>query len=623
MSQSYKQDFNNGSETHFSASLSGSPERSRMTANPVHLTTFNAGELVPIYCREVLPRETVSIDFEAVIRQSTLLTPTMGRMMADVYAFFVPNRVVNESTKAVFGENLSGSWNANPVSYAPLLRENYPAASNISVPVGSVADYYGFPTQFSLNSGVLKLCHDLKFRGYIEIYNQYFRDQNYQPPIPYSKLNVYEGFFEYGSDIPLNGSSFSSAVSTLEKPDGSYPDGAVLNALYGDGSSRASSSVSGPLYLGGFSVGSTFNALGKPLKVNKLHDYFTSVLPSPQKAAGPVFLPLSGSLPVKTSSTNYAFNSLGDAPLAFYNRATGNLATNGSVGIGATSGFLHANTTAPGQQSQLLEPANLYADAAGVTAFDINSFRLAVATQQIYEQLARSGSRYREYCRAFFGIEVDDPYKDIPEYLGHIRRDLDLYQTAQTSASVEGGTAQGNLAAFGYTSTGGHLFTRTFYEHGYIHIFVVVRHKNIYPTYFAPDNFRRNMLDFYQPQLANIGEQPVWTRYINPFVSIQEGNDTFGYQEAWAEYRYEPDVVSGYMRSGIPESLSVWNYADEASATLVIADGEFMRSNSEVVLNRSLAVSSAVAPQFKAQFVFSVDKELPMPTYSVPGLDIV
>lgn len=625
--EKYKKVSNGSAESHFSQALFGEVEKSRMTAPPIHLTTMNAGDIVPIYCREVLPEEILSLDSEFVIRQTTLRTPTMGSMMIDLYAFFVPNRVVNKSFKAVMGENYNGSWTANKVSLAPLCTSYSNGGSAVQVPVGSVADYYGFPTQAKIPLSVLRRCHDLKFRGYVMIYNEFFRDQNYQPPIPMSTLNVYQGFFDSESTpVPLDGSqslpvtSFpSGAVS-----DGSFPVGSVVNELYGGGS------VSPGFTLPRKNAMNSFRALDKPLKANKLHDYFTSALPSPQKASEAVFAPVSGlinSIPVVTSSV--------DNPVGIFNgnsmrlKMPGNtwqskLGTVNTLATGVSS-VSSPVPTSDGTAELYVAPSNLVvAGNVPVTglSMDISDLRMAAAIQQVYEALGRGGSRYREYLRSFFGLEVDDPFDDIPKRLGHIRRELELYQTAQTSASQEGSTAQGNLAAFGYTAQGGKLFENVkFLEHGYVHVMAVIRHKNIYSSYMARDNFRLSMLDFYQPQLANISEQPLYAYELNPFAS--QPLNAIGYQEAWAEYRYEPDMVSGYMRPGISESLAVWNYADDFDSGLQVIDDDFVRSNSEEVLNRTVVTTSEIAPQFKCAFKMKVDKELPMPTYSVPGMDII
>ena len=614
------------STTRFSAAPMSDLEFSRMTAAPVHITTMNAGDIVPVYCREILPHESMAVSVDMVIRQTTVSTPTFGNMECDLYAFFVPNRIVNESWKNVMGENTSGAWVAPEVSLVPLYSTRT-GAQDVQVPVGSVADYYGFPTQANIPAVVLQSCHDLKFRGYLEIYNTRFRDQNYQPPIPYSKLNVYEGFFEAkGSQVSVSvdGALFTPTVIPANTPsDGSSPAGAIIKALYGDGSEQIASNpqnISSRI--------TNWSALDKPLKANKLHDYFTSVLPSSQKGPEVIFN-LAGSAPVtidtkKTSSPFPSGNALHayfsatasqNGPYAFTLNAPGDTGFSDSQ----VNAYSFDASGTPIGVSGLNLVAN--ADMSNVTALSLSDLRDAAAIQQVYQILSRGGSRYREFVNSFFGLDVDDPFCDIPRYLGHIRRELDLYQTAQTSPSAEGSTPQGNLAAFGYTATGGALFHASFVEHGYVHVFAVIRHRNLYASFLSRDNFRLNAIDFYTPPLANISEQPVFTREINPFASDPEG--VFGYQEAWSEYRYEPDMVSGYMRPGIKQSLSIWNYADDFDSNLTIADDDWLKSNSQEVLDRTLAVTSEQAPQFKALFRFTVDKELPMPTYSVPGLDII
>lgn len=631
MSNRYNQSPVTTSQTRFNGASFGEVERSRMTSTPSVITAFNAGDIVPIACFEVLPSQVMDVDVSSVLRQTTLLTPTMGRMEYEIHAFFVPNRIVNKSSQAVFGENYNGSWTANEVSFAPL----YTGSSSKKIPVGSVADYYGFPTQGNISAAVLQNCNDLKFRGYVEIYNRYFRDENYQAPIPYSKLNVYEGFFDHGNAPYLTpsgvtGGPSSTSLSTrpaTERGDGSFWQGSVEDALM-SGNVVAGSSGSVPCY----PLASTFDALGKPLKANKEHDYFTSVLPSPQKGPS-VFVPLTGDAPVITRSTPHismgttvsalrgfsiagnsgsAVNYSSDVTLGVRGSGSGGTLNTGVVGVASSSATLSGTS---------FVPSNLYADLSTVSAVDISDLRQAAAIQQVYETLARGGSRYVEYIRSFFSLEVENPFDDIPTHLGMVRGQLDLYQTAQTSASSDGSTPQGNLAGFGYTTGNGKLFTKTFLEHGYVHIFCIVRHKNVYSTLLTRDNFRRSMLDFFQPQLANLSEQPVYLRELNPFSSTPQ--NAIGYQEAWSEYRMDPDRVTGYMRSGIDGSLSVWNYADDYDSTFAVVDGNWLKSNSEAVLNRTLAVTSAVAPQIKAQFVFTIDKELPMPTYSVPGLDII
>lgn len=651
MANRYTQVRNTDSETHFSAAVTGDLEHSRMNALPVHYTTFNAGDIVPIYCNEVLPSETLEMSLDFVIRQTTVLAPTMGQMDVDFYAFFVPNRIVNKSWQAVMGENADGSWKQKePISLAPLLDssrhpigdedDNLPS-TGIKIPVGSVADYYDLATQMPIPSTVLEDMNDLPFRGYIEIYNEFFRDQNYQAPIPYSKLNIYENFFHLrgrGASHVEDGSIVVGRLGETEPEDDSVGSGAIKQAIYGNLKEVPTVIGGVSLYDVAYSYRSTFNILGRPLKANKRHDYFTSGLPSPQKSTTQVMIPVSinsqsaGAVPVVTTEMfNTTDNGIGikgnlsNTPVVLSSLNGGvtpvNTTSRGPVSSG-TAYFLDSSSSGSGVP---FVPLNLAVDAEKFDlggSLSVSDLRLAASIQQVYEQLARGGSRYREFVRSFFGLDVEDPYRDIPEILGHFRRSLDLFQTAQTSSSQEGGTPQGNLAAFGYTSKNGWLFRKTFLEHGYVHIFAVVRHKNIYGSFLPKHHFRRNMLDWYLPQLANISEQPIIAREVNPFKA-SNNSQPFAYQEAWAEYRYEPDRVSGYMRPGVDGSLALWNYADDFDPELQISDGDWLKSNSEEVLNRSLAVTSQLAHQFKGQFTFFVNKDLPMPTYDMPGKDII
>lgn len=564
-------------ETQYEKAVAQLPEFSRMVVEPRHITSFNAGRLVPIYCREILPNETISINIDAVIREVTMKTPVLGGLLCDFYAFFVQNRSVNDDWKETMGENPNGAWYPLETDLCSL----YSGSDGVQIPVGSIADYYGLPTQAKMPAQILHAMNDLRFRGYFMIWNEYFRDQNYQAPLPLStENNTQSGFFVGASD-------------------------------------------------GGISI------LQEPLRVNKLHDYFSSVLPSPQKGAE-VFIPLTGNASVVADSgssidvRSFSVNTPGGLSFGFSDKGSqtfGSLVSGNWQGADCqilidgikTLNSINASDGVVGIDSV----NNLSVDLSEVSAVSISDLIMASATQRFYAQLARVGSRYREYVAGFFGIEVNNPMRDVPTYLGHLRRELEVYQTAQTSASESGSTPQGNLAAFSYSRPSGSIIQNgsfTAAEHGYLHIFVVIRQKNVYPSFCPPDLFRRSMLDFYQPQLANISEQPVYTRSINPFAADLDG--VFGYQEAWAEYRDEPDLVSGLMRPGVTGSLSSWNYADEFDSGLTIADDEFMLSNAQEVVDRTVEIASTTAThQFYGEFHFVTDKQLPMPVYSVPELE--
>lgn len=625
--------FNQGrkvASARFARGIQNEVEKSRFRVPFTHWTAFNAGDIVPVKCIEMVPNETYDFDLTAIIRQTTARTPTMGQLQARIYAFFVPNRVVNQSWVNVQGENSSGSWTAPEVQLAPLWqRQGSPTVSDeVQIPVGSVADFYGLPTQAPLSGSLLSQMHDLKFRGYLAIYNEYFRDQNYQPPIPFSKLNVYQGFLarenslvSFGNQSPTASLSVTSTVPS----DGSYPLGAIKKAVYGEGyGENGYPNDNNAGAYGAMSVPSRYlawSALSKPLRANKMHDYFTSVLPDSQKGKS-----VSASVrylnKVALVEPSAAALALGSDPAtpALYSVFGTDAPSLKNIYLNNQNAAAEPVVDFASVARQATYPVNLGVSTSGLSAtVGIPELRMSAAIQQYYEQLARSGSRYRSIVDSIFGLDVDNPFKDIPHLINYYDIDLDLYQTAQTSATGE--TPQGNLAAFGYTNERRHLLHYTALEHGYLHILCVVRQKNVYSSAVSRDWFRVGQLDYYQPILSNISEQPVYTREINPFGSVSQ---VFGYQEAWYEYRVIPDSVSGYMRKGISGSLGdYWTYADEFDSSIKIATGEWLKSNAREVVDNTIAVSSESAPQFKAQFIFDGTCDFPGPVYSVPGMDVI
>lgn len=637
MSNRYNQGTHFSGATRFVQTPMAEVEFSKMVSPMRVLTDMNAGDIVPVLCLETLPHSTFSIDFNYVNRLlSALYVPVMGDLVFDVFAFHCPTRVVNRSWKNVLGENTSGFWSAPEVDLAPLCK--YDLGSSIQIEPGSIADYYDLPTQAPIYKTVLSQMSDTIPRQYYEIYNTYFRDQNYQPAIPYSKLNIFQGFLEPSltlGNISINPSNIIT--------DGSADNGAIAESLFGERCRTEYPGSDVVSWNSRFSPPSGIrNFNGKPLKANKLHDAITSVLPAPQKGAEVVFsaaqsLPVDwslGNISVFGSSTkgieiasSSGIQGEGYSSLDFYHTNHG---ATGSILIGGAGADSNAPTTSLGALSGSVPKVvgwnvNGSVDIPGLS---LNDLRNAIATQHVLELLARGGSRYWSFLKSFFGIEVDDPFPDIPTQIGHYRSTLDMYQVAQTSQSTED-SAQASLAAFGYSTNGSGLFTKTFIEHGFIHVFAVIRHKSIYPTFTPPHWFKRKTLDFYLPQFANISEQPIRTAILNPF-DHDAMEKCVGFQEAFWDYRYDLDRVRGGLRSGIPGSLDVWHYGNKFDEAFTHVNGDWLVSDTQDILDRALRVPSAEADsptgriaQFICQFDFKITKQLPMPVYSIPGLDTI
>nr|QJB19564.1 MAG: major capsid protein [Microvirus sp.] len=547
---------NRNTESHFSLSPHVDISRSRFDRSASLKTSFNAGDVVPFFLEEVLPGDTFSVDTSKVVRMQTLLTPMMDNVYLDTYYFFVPNRLVWDHWKEFCGENTESAW--IPATEYTMPQITSPAGQGWSV--GTLADYFGIPT------GVAGLSVSaLPFRAYALIMNEWFRDQNLQDPLV----------------VPTDDSTVAG-VNT-----GTF----VTDVAKG----------------------------GKPFIAAKYHDYFTSALPAPQK--GPdVTIPVAqaGSYPV-VALKNVDNNSLNTGPLIF-----GDFNANGGVTVPRT----YSSLNSPSAQADTslvwsmpyngAVPSNLMAVADGnAAAATINQLRLAFQIQKFYERQARGGSRYTEVVRSFFGVTSPDARLQRPEYLGGNRVPININQIVQQSGTESSGTPQGTVVGQSLTTDKHSDFTKSFTEHGLIIGVMVARYDHTYQQGLNRLWSRKDKFDFYWPVFANIGEQAIKNKEIFA-QGTDKDNEVFGYQEAWAEYRYKPNMVTGEMRSAYAQSLDVWHLADDYSTLPSLSDSWIREDKANI--DRVLAVTSAVSNQFFADIYVKNYCTRPMPMYSVPGL---
>jgi hypothetical protein len=156
----------------FSVNPSVNVQRSSFDRSHGIKTTFDAGQLVPIFVDEALPGDSFNMDMAGFARLATPIYPVMDNMYMDTHFFAVPIRLVWDNWQKMCGEQIDPG---DSIDYlVPTMTS--PSGGYLEQ---SLSDYLGLPTK------VAGIEHSSLFhRAYNLIFNEWFRDQNLQDSVP-------------------------------------------------------------------------------------------------------------------------------------------------------------------------------------------------------------------------------------------------------------------------------------------------------------------------------------------------------------------------------------------------------------------------------------------------------
>lgn len=515
-------------------------------------TTFNVGDIIPFYFdMDIIPGTTIKNTTSMVIRLNTPLNPTMDNMYVDTYWFKCSKFWYWEHWRRMMGENDYGAWTQTIEYTEPQIE------TDSSVTAGDLANYLG------VRQGVAGLKFSkIAVNCYLDIVNQWFRDQNLTAPYIFDKTD---------SDLTMDGTLYT-----------------------GKGIAKAS----------------------------KFHDYFTSCLPAPQKG-NPVTIPIGTSAPVFTGSVNTGLPA--NSPSLLWAKTDGTAITSGNYNLSVSgNGSVTQIATQSGGGTANVFPTNLYTDLTQAVAATINAQRLAWATQRILERDAMAGTYYKDLLWAHYGSSPSDESVLRPEYLGGRREGINISQCVQTS-STDSTSPLGYTGAVSLTAVHNEDFTKSFTKDDILVGLLVVRCQHSYAQGMPRQLTRTTRLDRYWPELAHIGNMPVYNYEIfaqGPSAVDAQGkaydNQVFGYKEAWQEYMYKNDMVTGEFSPDFAQSLDYWTYTDDYSSLPILSDN-WIKEPVEF-LDRTIAVQSTSHHQFFADIIVNQTVTAPIPLYRTPGL---
>ena len=525
--------------------------------------TLKSADLIPIQCIEVLPGDTFEEKSALVLRGLTPIAPVMDNAYIDINYYYVPSRIIapwnGDDWEEIQGVNKSGAWAPNTEKY--IKKRTLPSGQKILSQ--SLGDYLGIPIGTTLNNTAI---NPYPFIGYYLIYDYYFRDQNTQKPILTTK-----------------------ETSVLQ-----------LLSLADNGLQRS----------------------------NKFHDLFTSCLPAPQKGNS-VSLPLGIEAPIASGSSFYHLDALGNTPgikLVFDRNGAKGINYN-IYGFSETAGSdtselvgdANIMPTSPAPDRRTIEATNLVADLSSATAATINQLRQAFAIQRQLEKDARGGTRYYEVIKSNFNLSIPESVIQYPEYITGKRIPINITQVLQTSQTDStNNSALGQTGAFSNTAGLTDGYIKSFKEWGYLYAIATIRTEQTY-SQGLPKMFQRyRRFDFYLPTFANLGEQPIYKNELYFDDTNTTNESVFGYQEAWAHYRYQPTTIHGSLAPNAKDkSFTAWTYTNNFT-TAPTLNANFMTQTAGNVAQT--LVYENTNQQYILDIWHNIKATRAIPIFSIPGL---
>lgn len=521
--------------------------------------TCNAGQLIPILVKDVLPGDTWSVNTNLVMRLAPMLAPIMQQLDVYVHFWYVPLRIIWDDWLEFFTNpdskiepphfvqtSLDGSIDSSVQNQGKIVK-------------GSLFDYMGIPiiknnrSSSATDPTLFFKFSALPFRAYNLIWNNWYRHQYLQDEVPL---------------VTTSGRDTETLVNILSKNWGS--------------------------------------------------DYFTNCLPSRQ-LGNPASVPvdISGNFSFTGLNKNGSVGVDGVLTMTDDQNNIDALAVDNSKDVQFSQGINSSSYLFVNRLGGLtLDEANSKVDSS----FTISDFRQAYSLQRFQEKLEHHGVRPVEFLESIWHVRDADSRLQLPEYLGGGKSPILITPVTQTSAGTST-SPQGNMSGHGFTAQKSNDFLAFCPEYGYILGLMFIMPKTGYYQGLQKHMSRFDFFDYAVPEFANLSDQPVYEReiYATGYTKLAGSNtknvldeDVFGYQGRYDEYRFFPDELHG----DFIDNMDYWHMARKFDSAPHL-NSEFINCNPTT---RVFAVTDKSVHHYWVDIYHEITVKRRLPKYAVPSL---
>lgn len=604
--------------------------KSKFNLSYLNSTTGNAGYLIPFLLQPTLPNDTFRFSLSSFIRAQPMVAPLMHEVKFYTQYWFVPNRIIWDDWE----QFITGGGDLTAAPAFPVLK------AGTKFEVGSLGDYFGFPTGVDVGG-----ISALPFRAYAEIWNTRYRDEDLQ-----SEINIsYDSGDDSTTSLKLMSPNWKRDYFTTSRPF-TQRGPQITVPVYSDVPTQDTRSVVSSLYvenrpaknpnLANINVGFNYQLIvtNKQLNATQYQALITQI-----SQLSPVGISATAS-PGSYFWLPCAIDGVSDLKVLMYcsdiseGSITGNTLSisikshseakacnkpaetfiNSAATVGAFSGFYAGYKNGMFEVSEsdgsyyvpcswsvvsgsfrfiLNQPGQLSG------SISIRDLRATSALQRYAERSLEWGNRYEEFIQREFGIKPRDSRIQRPEYLGGGSGTLQISEVLQTAEGQD--TGVGTMRGHGLAGVYQRPIKFRASEHGIIIGLISIRPKPVYTQGVAREFLKKSRLDFFTPELANIGMQEVLEREL--YFTATNENSIFGYSDRYAEYRYNMPKVTGEFRS----TLAFWNMARQFDAPPVLNSSFIDMSSSEKAFYRPF--SSQKTHQFLMMLRNNIKAYRPVP----------